>query len=377
MASLVDLLGYVVNPPPGDGSLTAVGDQIGPAVVTATWRSGATRTDLPFYSPADFGAAGDNVTDDSAAWARLVARINAQSSQGALIQLPPGFRSKCFTGVNFDNMTGIQIRGNGGADGSTSSSSIWTGRNDGGPAISAKSSLGFTVEGVYVLHNGSTAVPATAIDLTSAQFPDLRRCEVTAQQVGGTVVDLVTLKNAISVKLDHTLFAGGRYNIQGRSIVGDFLNGLDITACTFQTADLCAIHNLGTGTEIHGGTIFEPLRGLACGAILQDSTIPAQGLDMHGIWSGDNTASGTLMILNGTGISLRGSRLDGSTGTGTAIQFNGAASGVEIKANDIRNWTLGFDKNGQAVVAEIGPNAYSSVATRHNFTPAGTLYVEA
>lgn len=347
------------------------------SVATASWRSNPTTSDLPIYTPADFGAKGDNVTDDSAAWSSLITRINAQTNPGALILLPPGFRSKCLSGVTFDSMTGVRILGQSPPNASTSSCEIWTGRNDGGPAISAKSTVGFSLDGVWVRHNGSTSQAATALDLTSAQFPDLRRCAISAQTSSGTLVDLVTMKGVISGKLDHVFFNGGRYNVQGRSLVGDFLNSLDIDGCYFQNADLCALHNLGAGTEIHGGTVFEPLRSGAAGALLQDSTIPVQGLSINGAWSGDGTVSGTLFIVNGTGISIRGSKLDGGSGAGTAVQFNAASSGVEIKGNDIRNWTLGIDKNGQTVTAEIGPNAYASVSTHHNFTAAGTLYVEA
>lgn len=333
----------------------------------------------PFIDIVGYGGAGDGVTDDTNAWAAAIAQTQAASFwKGGIIVTPPGFNSLVQGGIVLDGLKNITILAQGGQEGG---SRIFTNRTDGGPVISAKSSLSISVIGAELYHNGPAGTAAAVIDASGTtgsptNFLRVERCEVVTNAAAGSQIDVLRIPNNITVKLDHSQFSGGRYNIQGRGVVADFVNSLDITASFFGASDLCAIHNLGAGTEIHGGTVFEPRRGSIPGALLQDPTMAVGGLAINGIWVGDSAAAGTLITANGKGISILGSLIAAGNG-GTAIQFNAASDGILIAANEFQGWTLGVDKNAQTVTnIQLGPNNYTAVTTPTNFTAAGTLYIE-
>ena len=349
-------------------------------VVTASWRVPGTGTDTPWFDITDFGGAGDGITDDTDAWAAIVAQTQKPSWKGGTIVCPPGFDSLVQGGIDLDGLENITILLQGGQE---SGSRIFTTRTDGGPVISAKSSASITLLGGCLFHNGPTDTAAAVVDATGTNpsptnFLRIERAQLVAVAAAGTQIDLLRLPNNVGVKLEHAFLNGGRYNIAGRGLVNDFLNGLAIDCTTFQNADLAALHNLGRANHIYGGTVFEPLGSGAAGAILQDATIPVWGLKLDAIWMSDSSAApaAAAFVLNGLGIVIAGSLLDGLNGHGTGIQFNAASDGVVIAGNMLRNWTLGIDKNGEAVTAQIGPNDYTSTTTPHNFAAAGTLYVD-
>lgn len=372
---------WFVTPSVSQISVTYVSQPITQqSLVTASWRTNATTTDLPWFDITDFGAAGDGSTDDTNAWAAAIAQTQVKSWKGGIIVMPPGFNSLVSGGVVLDNLKDITILGQGGQEGGAR---IFTTRSDGGACVSAKSSQSISLIGLEVYHNGPSGTAAAVVDVSGttgspSNFFHTERCLLVANATSGMLIDVLRLPNNISVKLAHTEMSGGRYQLQGRGTVSDFLNAICVDTCYFGTADLCAIHNLGQGSHIMGSTVFEPLRSGAPGGILQDSTVPVSGLKMDVPWVGDNTIGGTWCVLNGAGIAIQGGTINSGTTSGTtAIQFNAASDGVQIAGNLFRGWNLGIDKNSQTVTnVGIGPNSYNGVTTHHNFTAAGTLYVE-
>lgn len=333
----------------------------------------------PFFDILAYGAAGDQVTDDTNAWAAAIAQTQKPAFKGGVIVMPAGFNSKVTGGIVLDGLSNVTILGQGSAEGG---SRIFTNRTDGGACISAKNTSGITIANTVVQHQGPFGTAAGVIDFTGTSgsptaFPALDNAQVTTTANAASLVDLVRLPFCLYVALNRTIFAGGRYQLQGIA-AGQFLNVLSARVCAFGSYATAAIHNLSESSVITASA-FEPGVSGANAALAQDATVPLQGLAMVGCQVPDETAQGTYLAINGKGIAIR-SNLFGGTVTNrasTAIQFNNTATGVEIKANTFQTLGLGIDKNAQAVTAEIGPNDYTSVTTHHNFLAAGTLYVEA
>lgn len=333
----------------------------------------------PFLDIAGFGGAGDGVTDDTNAWAAAIAQTQAKSFKGGTIICPPGFNSFVSGGITLDGLANITILMQGGAEAGTR---IFTNRTDGGAAISAKGTNSITIAGGEVQHQGPFGTAAAAIDFTGTSgtptnFPAIIASQVVAATNASSIMDLVRLPFCLYARTERCIFSGGRYQLQGMAS-GQFLNLLDISLCSFGHYAIAAMHNLSESTTLRSSG-FEPGTSGANAALVQDANVPLQGFEMVGCQCPDETAQGTHLVINGKGISIRSS-LFGGTATNrnsTAIQFNATSSGVEIKANTFQTIGLGIDKNAQTVTAEIGPNDYTNVTTHHNFTAAGTLYVEA
>lgn len=334
---------------------------------------------LPVYAITDFGAVGDGSTDDTAAWAKAV---TAAASKPAAIYLPRGFDSYVANGINANNSAGLQIIGGAGPyspNSNTPLPRIWTNRSDGGALLSVQSSRNVCLRGVNLYHGGPYGISASCIDAsgsvgTPTQMLEISYCVVQAITNAGSNVLLVRGKDNVNPLLEHSQFIGGNYGILGLESAADFCNAVNVRACAFQLQGLAAVANMGQGINI-AGNAFEPLAGGTLRGIWLQ--FPAQGVNIAGNVFEDATASSGYCLIQGNGINIAGNIFYGPN-NGTGVQLVGSTDGAHIAGNLFRGLTLGIDKNSQtATNIGIGPNSYVSTTTHHNFTAAGTLYIEA
>lgn len=343
----------------------------------------ATKTELAVVSeaavnPVTYGAKVDGSTDDSAAWAAAIAVI---ASTGGDIIMPPG-KSIVASGLNLEGLRNVNVSGQGSAEGG---SGIRTNRTDGGFLVNAKKSIGISFSNMELFHAGPSGTAAVLLDARGTlaeetNFLQLLNCLVVANTSATSKVKLLACAEGISQYFRSCQFTGGERAICGREKTTEFVNGLEIDACSFSGQALAPLLNLGEATEIHGGTVFEPTASGEPLILLQEAGFELLGFDFHGCESADSSkTTGVSMILNGVAIHIHGNLFSTGPGEGTkkCIQLNGKTEGLSIQANALQNYLLGIDKNGQTTAAVgIGPNVYQTVGTDHNFAASNTPYVE-
>lgn len=217
MTSVADFLGYIINPPPGDGSLSAFGDQL---------RQGVNE---PVNVKA-YGARGDGVTDDTAAITRAAATNGpVKFPRGTYIFNPSGstplqgLANPAFIGEDKAN-TIIQI-GDGGyfVDDSTA----WLSAHIARLTFTGNLPAGFfrsTFTGVNV-HNPKvfddcvfqnhqvSAVSSNASDEPYWKFGNCRFWSLNPT----TAFDVALAGHADSCEFLSTAFTGARVNVKLRS----------------------------------------------------------------------------------------------------------------------------------------------------------------
>jgi hypothetical protein len=324
----------------------------------------------------EYGAKVDGVTDDSEAWTDAVEAVGACGT----IVMPSGI-SLVESGVNLEGLQNINLVGQGSQ---AAGSALRTNRTDEGVLINAKHSRGCGMSGMELFHGGPIALNGAVIDagggsLTPTDYLAVHRCLIVATTSESAAIDLVRADYGISHRFTHCAFTGGRWGIRGRDEASIYLNGLELASCTFSSQAQAPLRNLGQTTDIHA-CVFEPAANGLPLVLLQDASVPLMGFSFHGNQIPDTTATtGVAMLLNGMGIHIDANDFfsPAAEGTKIAIQLNGTTEGITIANNIFEKYHIGIDKNGQtATGVAIGPNVYRSVGTHHNFTPAGTLYVE-
>ena len=242
------------------------------------------------------------------------------------------------------------------------------------PYISGVAKVGAQVRDMMVLCN-SASFTGTVIDLSGgSSLCRVRDCYIGAADT--TTAVLINLDQSQTATIDGCNIVGGKYGVQGVGAAGHISTVHSILSNRIggQGAVGACILGPGSGWTVQGNS-FELQNGqhaIAAGAS------PFTGLTFHGNWLGDNpAAAGVVAQLFGSGASIRGNLLGGNTGR-TILQFTGTSDGIEIAGNRFDTGSLGIDKNSQTVTnVQLGPNSYTNVTTHHNFTAAGSPYVEA
>lgn len=258
-----------------------------------------------------FGAKGDGVTDDTAAIQAAVAAVKLRAlatGQGARLYFPAGvYLSEEM--IDFDSTDAghlyqsVTICGDGGGlTGSWRSAStlIYTG-GDVRAFISARSSLGFSIQGLAVLYNNS-AFEGTLVDLShSAAGYDTNNATLSGCIFASdgalltSAKNLILLDSTICSVIENCTIYGAVAGIRGVGGTGytvehaaGYVNRVTIYGCSFDKCTLGAIVNpVGQGWVISNNT-FELISmptALTCDAT--SGGPGCSGLRFEGNWLGD------------------------------------------------------------------------------------------
>lgn len=259
----------------------------------------------------DYGAVGDGVADDTAAIQAAVAAVKLRAlatGQGARLHFPAGVYL-CSSMLDFDSTDAghlyqsVTLYGDGGGlTGSWRSAStlIYTG-GDVRAFISARSSAGFSIQGLAVLYNNS-AFEGTLVDLShSAAGYDTNNATLSGCIFASDGALLTSAKNLILLDgticsvIENCTIYGAVAGIRGVGGTGytvehaaGYVNRVTIYGCSFDKCTLGAIVNPGGQGWVISNNTFELISmptALTCDATSGGPS--CSGLRFEGNWLGD------------------------------------------------------------------------------------------
>ncbi len=307
--------------------------------------------------------------------ASIQAALAALGGPGGTIELQAG-QYVCST-LNFDGTSTVTLRGRGGrtpggsGPGATSISFPTVGS---GTLLSARSTNGFCMRGVYVRYTDATFT-GTLIDLThsalatDSNYPLFDDCSIRGVVASGQTAVLVDLDKCILPRFNDTIIQGGGIGIRGKASQGSYSNVAHFTgSVAFRDQDVIAVRNPGEAWSFDGVT-WEPLRGGRAGAIDHDSGVTAKALSLKSCWMGDvtDTSTRSWVTFSGTALSITSSEIGGNqTGTAALTLDENNAAGVNVTGNNFQSLltavATGSTTGGKNF--NLFPNAYTNVTNQ-------------
>lgn len=231
--------------------------------------------------------------------------------QGGDIFFPPDTYVFSDARPNFDNTSNVRLLGVGGRFGGTHANMTRLEYNGTGTFLSARSSYGFSLEGlyIYVPNLGASGI-AVNLDKTTNDtvLGGIERCWLRGTNNGSGL--LVSLAGAWGFNIAHNYFWGAGRAIRGRQVGGiaDFSNSISVIHNTFEYSAAHPIFNPFQSWKIENN-IFEPIQSVPgpAGAIECQSGFAVQGIVIQGNSFQDANTNGTwIKDLRGNGAQITG-----------------------------------------------------------------------
>ncbi len=308
-----------------------------------------------------YGAKGDNSTDDATALAAAVAALPAT---GGILFFPPGRTFLCSTTLNFSGKANVIIQGHGGrsAGAGTASRLIYTGGGS-GSFLNFQSTFGTVIRDIQITHNGSFT--GNMVDIRNTGSGDPSYSIITNCYIGGNSSNrtsvLVNLDKATRVCIDNCAFYDAAVCVIGKSVNANYSNQVTIRNCGFNTSPV-AIKNPDQAWTVLG-CVFEGSAAGVAGAMTHDVGVVCAGLTVMGCWTGDIT-SGTQFVVAGKAITFQGNWIGATTANG--INVDEITNGLIIEGNHFQSATTAVTvfSSGSNTGQRILHNSYSGVTTK-------------
>ena len=281
------------------------------------------------------GAAGDGITNDTAAFQAARVLIDSLSARnGGIIFASEGDYLLDNDALDFADTQGITIMGVGMPSGGAVTASVLRFTDTSGSrCIDARTTAGFKLKGLYIVQSGAGFAgyvvdyrhSATAMD---SQLGIIEDCWISCVSTARAV----NLFRTHSMAFRHSVFSGGANALHGGQ--SQYANRIVVDDCIFiGQVDAPILDPTGSGGQTWTVTnnSFQQLASGATGVIR--STVRMTGLVFMGNWVGDG---------NNTGIVIDAVAIDGLLCVGNfishadkAIRYNGAfiGTGALIAAN--------------------------------------------
>lgn len=322
-----------------------------------------------------FNAKGDGVTDDTAA---IMAAKTALGSLGGTIYFPRG--NYLFTTLDFNNTTGIVLKGDGGrTNGNQPSTKLFSATTGSGTLISCNSSHGFHMQDVMVLYTSSSYTGRMITFNQDGANGDAAYATFLRCYIGGagirTAAVLLDLEKAIICEFRSCNFFGALCAVQGRQAAASYSNGMRFEGCTFAFNVNEHVIDAGQGWSFHSCTFESHVTGAGAQAgagaySYSSSTIKADGLTFNGCWMGDATAAGDWINFNGDGLVVIGNYI-GAGNIGVRVGLDNVCASTVITGNVFDQMALGILVHTFSGGEILAPNTYKTVTTGVN--PGATL----
>lgn len=287
----------------------------------------------------DFGAVGDGVTDDTAAFQQALTTIKA-SQKGTKLFVPPG-TYKMTSGLICDNAFALVIEGCSGPHGtsndSTTSTLCFT-QSGSAACISLKSAINVTLRGLRIVYT-NPSYTGTVVDAGGTGGYDTTYFRMERCQVGGTSTSFsaafgVSLFQAIHSQVSACLFTFVQYGTCGQN-GGGYSNSIQIENSLFFKYGVAAHYNAGENWLFKGNTYEGSIATLGAAYVGDiDCTGPVAFLSC---WFGDASVAGSPWIkFRGSALNVLHCMIGGVQPTDSAIELvqpTGATSAVLVVGN--------------------------------------------
>jgi hypothetical protein len=317
----------------------------------------------------DYGAAGDGVADDTTA---IQAAISALPTTGGTLYFPPGDYLFSST-LSFDGKRSVRLLGANGLSNGAQATTRFVYSGAGTRAISARSTAGFTLDGIQVTYSNASFA-GVLIDLSNSSGTDTAGALISNAFISGATgisgaSSLVLLNKAINTTIQNVNFGRGDIAVKGRTTSGDYSNVIRIRDCQFNGQTTTAIANAGQSWLIEGCT-FEPIASGAAGAYAVVGGISgANVVKFDGCWFGDASSSGTWIAYSGNGLNVTGNYMSGGA---IGISVVSTCAGTDISGNQIKSMTTGVSFLGNSSGTSIRGNDFESMTTGIAFAQTTT-----
>jgi hypothetical protein len=279
---------------------------------------------LPVISVAEYGALGDG-TDQQAA---LQDAIDALPANGGVLEFPePGGRYYYSSQLNFDGKRGVVLRGRGAGSAGLATGTTLAYTGDGsGAAISARSTLGFTVYDMWLTYtDGDFTGTILDISLSSSVVsqPSLQNVRI------GSSASAPYLALGLSLnKAQSGTFINCNFDLNGRAVQGlathdSFSVRQAFYGCRFANSDEKHVMNVGEGWLFSATTVQQLSIGVGeskAGWIGYDPGFIQRNLTIDSGWAGDvdQVTSDPQIEFAGKGLTINGFEMAGG-GAGALV----------------------------------------------------------
>jgi hypothetical protein len=333
--------------------------------------------DLRYVNVIDFGAVGDNSTDNTTAFANAVAAL---PSSGGEVYIPgSALPYLVATWPSLAGKSNVRFRGAGPATTGGGAGPTWirvTGSAN--PQIPAAGLIGIVFENIYF--QWLAGQTGTFIDLSGAtNFARVRGCSFFASGGGTSMSLIIGLDTADRVAIEDCVFHNCAVAVQGIATGGHQCNGIEVRRCNFSssTGDITTAHiqNPGQGWLIDGN-VFEMGTGAGTPNAIGQNLGGSLGVAVIGNWIGDaGTGAITAIDINGDGWLVAGNIVGLNSNAGSMfINQRSGANGLSVKGNRLQNSGIGITFGGSNNGMDVSGNRWNGVTTRYSGSPvSGTL----
>ena len=284
--------------------------------------------DGAFISVIDYGAVGDNSTDNTDA---IKAAVAVAAAAGKVLYFPAGtYLCSGLIGLVACSMLGESF---------LSTIINYTGVGDTFIRFGGK-----TIENLAF--NASNAAHASYFTRTTASFQSFNNCRWDGPNPPVAGGALLYMNTALIIEINGCFFSGHNISLIGQDGGGTgYCNGVTISNTLLGGYTSAAIQNPGQGWNLEN-VLFEHTPSTApipngVLAINCDTAVNAYGLNLSGCWFGDNTTTvaHSYIRFKGYGLSITGSYINGSGANNcTVVEVTGPSEGITLSGNYISNF---------------------------------------
>ena len=309
----------------------------------------------------DFGAAGDGVTDDTAA---IQAALNfALLRGGGNIFFPSGVYI-CNGQLSLTTPIDVNLHGEGNDNTNSAGSRIrYTGTASPFFSFNTPNARMFTMEKLDFQYSNA-AFSGTLLKMPGFDMC-IRKCHLSGYGGALNALYLLDINESVDVHLDQVRFGASQYGLHGMSSTG-YANAVVLNQCAFSGPLVANVLNTGQGWVVNGCS-FEPCANNLANGIYIEPAAHAQGLTINGCWFGDLTdtalsPANQWITFNGEGLFMSGNYCNGGGfHSACAVRINGTTKGINITGNHFAafNTMLAMGTGYCSDVVVLG-NSYSA-----------------
>lgn len=305
----------------------------------------------PYVNVQDYGALGDNVTDNTTAFNAAITALAGSGFKGGTLFVPPAQGFYSFWGtINFNTKSGITLVGTAGVVGPAGPTSLLY-QGSGSRFIDCRDSGGIRIKDLGIAYNnpaftgyvidggGNTVATGSTFGSVSSAL-QVDNCQI--YPIGAVHTIQINLDQSIEARITNNSFSTGAPSIKGCYIIAG-----NSTVCYF--AHNQYVNNVGTAIIGCGeawmfvNETFEASNVGTANAFTTYGNIGGRGCSFIDCWFGDVTATGGIWVTyTGQSFNFIGNRISGISPSCEAINLY-TCNGASITGNDFNSFSGAID----------------------------------